>query len=122
MRAWQARRSQLARGSEISTAEIIYTPTNVTVQAPGETYNLDLNNDGATDFIFHGFGDGMVDAFIEIDVTGGREGVQYWQTCNGTLGTYCSYAAALPRGARFPHSALRLMEWHCSSSIVRRQA
>ena len=83
-------------------AEIIYTPTNVTVQAPGGTYNLDLDNDGTADFIFHGFGDGVVNAFIEIDVTGSGEGVQYWKTCHGTLGTYCSYAAALPRGAKIP--------------------
>ncbi len=30
-------------------AQIVYTPTNITI-GPGGTYNLDLNNDGVTDF------------------------------------------------------------------------
>jgi len=31
-------------------AEIVYTPANVTI-GPGQHYNLDLNNDGITDFV-----------------------------------------------------------------------
>lgn len=33
-----------------SDAKVVYTPTNVTI-APNSTYNLDLNNDGKTDFV-----------------------------------------------------------------------
>lgn len=33
-----------------SDAQVVYTPTNVTI-APNSTYNLDLNNDGKVDFV-----------------------------------------------------------------------
>jgi len=85
-----------------ASAEIIFTPANGTVQAPGGVYNLDLDNDGNPDFIVQGFGDGIVNAFIEIDAAAPGASVQSAKTCVGTLGTYCSYAAALPPGARIP--------------------
>jgi hypothetical protein len=31
-------------------AEVVYTPTNITI-GPNSSYNLDLNNDGVTDFV-----------------------------------------------------------------------
>lgn len=83
-------------------ADIVFTPANVNVTAPGGTYDLDLNNDGIPDFVWHGFGDGVVDAFIEVDVAGAGAAIQSSKTCNGTLGTYCSYAAALNQGDTIP--------------------
>jgi hypothetical protein len=88
--------------SRSANAEIIFTPANATVEAPGGVYNLDLDNDGNPDFILQGFGDGIVDAFIEIDAAAAGASIQSAKTCVGTLGTYCSYAAALPPGARIP--------------------
>ncbi len=35
-----------------AAAEIVYTPTNITIEGNGSSYNLDLNNDGVTDFTF----------------------------------------------------------------------
>lgn len=86
-------------------AEIIYTPANVTVQSPGGTYNLDLNNDGITDFVFTGNGNDVSFGFIS--VRGGsnvRDAVEYWRTCRGTMGSYCAFAAALPHDAKIPQN------------------
>jgi hypothetical protein len=33
-----------------AVAQIVYTPTDITI-APNTSYNLDLNNDGVTDFV-----------------------------------------------------------------------
>lgn len=86
-------------------AQIIFTPVNVTVGAPGGSYDLDLNNDGITDFIFRGYG-GSANAFLDINVNGANEAIQFTKTCNGTLGTYCTYAAALVAGAKIPGKRL----------------
>jgi len=84
-------------------AEIVYTPANVTVQAPGGFYGLDLDNDGIADFVFRGYGDGINSAEIDIDPVGVTEkAIQDWRNCLGTHTTYCSYAAALPFGAKIP--------------------
>lgn len=83
-------------------ADIVFTPANVNVTAPGGTYNLDLNNDGIPDFVLHGYGDGIYNAFIAIDVAGAGAAIQSAKTCVGTLGTYCSYAAALNQGDTIP--------------------
>ena len=92
--------------SKPANAEIIFTPANVTTGAPGSTYNLDLNNDGIPDFTMKGYGDGVYNAFMAINVTGAGEAVQFVKTCVGTLGTYCSYAAALNTGDKIPGKQL----------------
>ncbi len=89
-----------------ANAQIIFTPANVTTGAPGSIYNLDLNNDGIPDFTIKGYGDGVSNAFMDINVTGAGESVQVIKTCVGTLGTYCSYAAALNTGDKIPGKLL----------------
>jgi len=91
-----------------ANAQIIFTPANVTTGAPGSTYNLDLNNDGIPDFTIKGYGDGVSNAFMAINVTGAGEAIQFVKTCVGTLGTYCSYAAALNQGDKIPGRLLNI--------------
>src|SRR5581483_318058 len=89
-------------------ADIVFTPANVTVATPSGTYDLDLNSDGIPDFVLRGYGDGINNAFMAINVTGAGEAVQFAKTCNGTLGTYCSYAAALNQGDKIPGKLLAI--------------
>jgi hypothetical protein len=92
--------------SRSAQAEVIYTPTNETVQAPGGVYSLDLNNDGITDFIFQGYGNGVTFGFIQVkgQPSNVRDAVEYWRTCRGTSSSYCAFAAALPHGAKIPEN------------------
>ncbi|HZQ70844.1 MAG TPA: hypothetical protein VFA68_20120 [Terriglobales bacterium] len=92
--------------SQPANAEVIFTPANITTGAPGSTFNLDLNNDGIPDFTIKGYGDGVYNAFMAINVTGAGEAIQFVKTCVGTLGTYCSYAAALNQGDKIPGKLL----------------
>ena len=94
--------------AQAANAQIIFTPANVTTGAPGSTYNLDLNNDGIPDFTIKGYGDGVYNAFMAINVTGAGEAIQFVKTCVGTLGTYCSYAAALNQGDKIPGTKLNV--------------
>lgn len=84
-----------------ANAQIVFTPANVTITAPGGSYDLDLNNDGVADFLLRGYG-GVYDAFIDITAAGANGAVEFTKTCTGTAGTYCSYAQAVVPGAKIP--------------------
>jgi hypothetical protein len=73
-----------------SEAEVVYTPTNVTI-GPGASYPLDLNQDGIADFTLHRGLCGQHGScfYAQVDVDG-----------NGIRPTdKLSYAAPMPRGA-----------------------
>jgi hypothetical protein len=86
-------------------AEIIFTPTHVVIGFRG-SYDLDIDNDGTTDFFIRGYGDGVNGEFLDISVKGGG-GVEFMRSCTGST-SYCTYAQALNRGAKIGHRDFRL--------------
>jgi len=87
--------------SQPSDAKIVYTPTHSMID-PHETFRLDVNHDGSTDFTFRNyirtFGnfENLLFALVEQAAPGnGVEG-------GGTRGNGFTLASALNRGSRIP--------------------
>lgn len=86
--------------SPVANSEIIYTPADISVGIPSELHRtalLDLNNDGIIDFRLVADSRGSRNNYLSITPNIGNR-VQSFRPCSYGS-SYCTYAAALVKGA-----------------------